>query len=254
MNFELLKLRLLKLGVSLSRPSYWGALVAGVAPAVEHRDVLRLLQVDGIIDVGANRGQFSLACRFALPGVPVVAFEPIPKEAETYRKVHGARGEVILIESALGETKGTATLHLSQSADSSSLLPIGKKQIELFENTVEVGTITVPVHRLDDFASSWPGRSRQLLKLDVQGYELNVLRGAPETLKTCDYVYAECSEVALYDGQALRAEVENFLKSRGFVAQGRYNEQMDNEQLIQADYLFSRQPLRMAAAQIGAHA
>ena len=237
---DLLKLRVLKLWVSLTRPSYWSALVVGVAPAVEHRDVLRSLTVDGIIDVGANRGQFSLACCFALPGVPVVAFEPIPMEAATFRKVHGARGEVILIESALGETKGTATLHLSKSADSSSLLPIGKKQTELFENTVEVGTITVTVHRLDDFASCWPGRSRQLLKLDVQGYELNVLRGAPETLKTCAYVYAECSEVALYDGQALRAEVEAFLGQHGFKIQGRYNEQLDNGQLIQADYLFSR--------------
>lgn len=237
---DLLKLRLLKLWVSITRPSYWSALVAGVAPAVEHRGVLRSLNVDGIIDVGANRGQFSLACRFALPGVPVVAFEPIPKEAETFRKVHGARGEVTLIESALGEAKGAATLHLSKSADSSSLLPIGKKQVELFENTVEVGTITVPVHRLDDFASCWIGRRQQLLKLDVQGYELNVLRGATETLKTCAYVYAECSEVALYDGQALRAEVEAFLGTHGFKVQGRYNEQLDNGQLIQADYLFSR--------------
>lgn len=237
---ELLKLRLAKLWVSLTHPSYWSALVVGVAPAIEHRNVLRSIEVDGVIDVGANRGQFSLACRLALPGVPIVAFEPIPKEAETYRKVHGARNEVILIESALGETKGAATLHLSKSADSSSLLPIGKKQTELFKNTVEVGTITVPVHRLDDFASSWPGRSRQLLKLDVQGYELNVLRGAPETLKACAYVYAECSEVALYDGQALRAEVEAFLGAHGFKVQGRYNEQMDDGQLIQADYLFSR--------------
>ena len=214
--------------------------MVGVAPAVEHRDVLRSLNVDGIIDVGANRGQFTLACRFALPAVPVVAFEPIPNEAETFRKVHGTRGEVTLIESALGETKGAATLHLSKSADSSSLLPIGKKQTELFENTVEVGTITVPVHRLDDFASCWLGRSRQLLKLDVQGYELNVLRGATEALKSCAYIYAECSEVALYDGQALRTEVEAFLKQHGFNIQGRYNEQMDMGQLIQADYLFSR--------------
>lgn len=237
---DLFRLRLSKLWVSLTRPSYWGALVVGVAPAVEHRNVLRSLNVDGVIDVGANRGQFSLACRFALPGVPVVAFEPIPKEAETFRKVHGAQHEVTLIESALGETKGAATLHLSKSADSSSLLPIGKKQTELFKNTAEVGTITVPVSRLDDFAGSWVGRSRQLLKLDVQGYELNVLRGATETLKTCAYVYAECSEVALYDGQALRAEVEVFLGTQGFAAQGRYNEQVNNGQLIQADYLFAR--------------
>jgi FkbM family methyltransferase len=237
---DLLKLRLLKLWVSATRPGYWSALIAGVAPAVEHRNVLRSLRVDGVIDVGANRGQFALACRLALPGVPVVAFEPIPAEAATFRKVHGARSEVTLIESALGESKGVATLHLSKSADSSSLLPIGKKQTELFANTVEVGTITVPVNRLDHFTDCWTGRTGQLLKLDVQGYELNVLRGATETLKSCAFVYAECSEVALYDGQALRTEVEAFLGMNGFSVKGRHNEQLDKGQLIQADYLFGR--------------
>lgn len=237
---DLLKLRLGKLWVSLSRPSYWSALSAGVAPAVEHRSVLISINVDGVIDAGANRGQFALACRFTLPGVPVVAFEPIPAEAAIFHKVHGHLSQVRLIESALGESKGAATLHLSESADSSSLLPIGRRQTELFEHTREIGTLTVPVHRLDDFAQCWAGRNRQLLKLDVQGYELNVLRGAVETLKSCAFVYAECSEVALYDGQALRGEVEAFLQANGFRLQGRFNEQMSRGQLIQADYLFGR--------------
>jgi FkbM family methyltransferase len=170
----------------------------------------------------------------------VVAFEPIPAEAAIFRQVHGKQPKVRLIESALGETKGTATLHLSKSVDSSSLLPIGKKQTELFENTGEIGTIKVQIQRLDDLSEHWAGRTRQLLKIDVQGYELNVLRGSVETLKSCTYVYAECSDVPLYDGQALRAEVEAFLKEQGFVVQGRHNEQWSKGQLIQADYLFKR--------------
>lgn len=248
MNLALLRLRLLKLWESLSRPSYWSALFAGVAPAVEHKDVLCTLDVDGIIDVGANRGQFTLACRLALPGVPVVAFEPIPREAATFRKVHGARREVTLIESAIGEAAGTATLHLSRSADSSSLLPIGKKQNELFAHTEEVGTITVPVQRLDDLTDRWAGRTRQLLKLDVQGFELNVLRGGVETLKFCAYVYAECSHVSLYDGQALFPEVEAFLREHGFVVTRRCNEQFDGDRLIQADYLFEREAVDPAGS------
>ncbi len=237
---ELARLRLAKLWVSVTRPSYWNALILSVAPAVEHRKVLLSLSPDGIIDVGANRGQFSLACRYAKAGVPIVAFEPIPAEAAIFRKVHARVPWVTLIESALGEQKGTATLHLSKSADSSSLLPIGRRQTELFCNTVEVGKIEVPVNRLDDLGHLWAFRTRQLLKLDVQGFELNVLRGAVETLKSCAYVYAECSEVALYDGQALRPEVEAFLARHGFVIKGRHNEQWASGELIQADYLFAR--------------
>jgi FkbM family methyltransferase len=175
-----------------------------------------------------------------LPGVTVVAFEPIPSEASTFHKVHGSIPYIKLIESALGETSGSAILHLSKSADSSSLLPIGSRQRELHHNTSEVGTIEVPIQRLDDLDVYWHPKKRFLLKLDVQGYELNVLKGAQEALKHCAYVYAECSEVPLYDGQALRPEVQSFLEARGFTLQGRYNEQWDKECLIQADYLFAR--------------
>lgn len=236
---ELTRLRFAKLKLSLLHPVCWRPLTLGVAPAIEHLSLLRPLKVDGIIDVGANRGQFSLVCQLSHAGIPMVSFEPIPREAVTFRRVHGHRAHVKLIESALGESTGTATLHLSKSADSSSLLPIGKRQTELFENTAEVGTIQVSVQRLDDLGETWAGRTRQLLKLDVQGFELNVLRGAVETLRSCAYVYAECSEVALYDGQALRAEVEAFLGEHGFFLQRRHNEQMHDGQLIQADYLFS---------------
>lgn len=237
---DLLKLRLAKIWTAIARPSFWSALYAGVAPAIEHRALLFSLEVDGILDVGANRGQFTLACRIAKPGVPVVAFEPIPAEAATFRQVHGHIPWVTLLESALGHTKGTATLHLSKCADSSSLLPIGKLQTELFGDTVEIGTINVPVNRLDDLGHLWAFRTRQLLKLDVQGFELNVLRGAIKTLESCAYVYAECSEVPLYDGQALRPEVEAFLGQHGFRLRSRCNEQRVNGELIQADYLFAR--------------
>jgi len=224
----------------MTHASCWRGLRIGVAPTVEHLPVLRSLKVDGIIDVGANRGQFTLACRLAKPGVAVVAFEPIPDEASTFRRVHSQASGVTLIESALGESTGTATLHLSKSADSSSLLPIGQRQTECFRDTAEVGTIQVTVNRLDDLANHWHGRSSQLLKLDVQGYELNVLRGAVQTLGACKFVYAECSEVELYEGQALKHEVSDFLKSKGFVEKGMFNPEYQQSKLIQADYLFER--------------
>jgi FkbM family methyltransferase len=246
MGFKLLLLRLHKLAVALSHYRCWHALALGVAPSAEHLSVLRPLAIDGIIDVGANRGQFTLACRVAKPGVPIVAFEPIPGEAETFCRVHGGSPQVLLIRSAVGDADGAATLHLSRSADSSSLLPIGRRQVELFADTSQVAEITVPVRRLDDLEASWAGRSRQLLKVDVQGFELSVLRGAVHTLKSCAFVYAECSEVELYDGQPLRAEVAAFLKGHGFAEPARFNPFFHEGQLIQADYLFSRtgDPLR----------
>lgn len=231
--------RIAKVFTSLRYPFCWKALSLGVAPVIEHLPLLRRLDVDGILDVGANRGQFSLACRIARPGIPVLAFEPIPSEADLYEKVHqGSRFS--LQRFALGEVSATAVLHLSQSKDSSSLLPIGRRQVEAFPETAEAGTMSVEVRTLDSFLPETTGRIRQLLKIDVQGFELNVLRGAREMLRSCRYVYAECSEVPLYDGQALRPEVAAFLKDAGFAEREVLNPSYIRGELIQADYLYER--------------
>lgn len=237
---DLNRLRMRKLATAITRPTCWPALRHGVAPSVEHRQVLKGLDIDGVIDVGANRGQFTLLCRLLFPGVPVAAFEPIPSEAAVFRAIHGGRPEVSLTEAALGDAHGTATLHLSQSLDSSSLLPIGSRQSELFAGTQETGTIEVPLMPLDETLARGDASARRLLKIDVQGSELRVLHGGTRTLGVCWYVYVECSEVALYEGQALREDVERFLSGQGFALRARRNEHMADGDLIQADYLFER--------------
>lgn len=240
MNLSVVQLRIAKLIGSLIRPDCWRALSFGVAPTIEHLPVLRRLDVDGVIDVGANRGQFSLACRIAMQQIPIIAFEPIPDEAKTFDAIHGRDRNITLVKCALGELRSEATLHLSRNADSSSLLPIGARQSELFPGTAESGTIKVEVQTLDDAIPLMSGRRSQLLKLDVQGYELNVLRGGIQALVLCKYVYCECSEVSLYDGQALRPEVSAFLQTHGFRESGSFNHQYHRTELIQADYLYSR--------------
>jgi FkbM family methyltransferase len=233
----LVLLRAWKLFFSLCHPQCWNGLLLGVAPSVEHRRVLEQIDGDLIIDVGANRGQFSLVSRVVKPKIPIVAFEPIPAEATIYRQALAGMS-VQLNEVALGEQMGEAPLHLSRSADSSSLLPIGEPQRKLFPKTDEVGTLRVPVRRLDDYGAQWVGNSRIFLKIDVQGYELSVLRGAVETLSRCAYVYVECSEDELYVGQALFLDVEKFLAHCGFRLQSRHNDTIVSGRLVQADYLF----------------
>jgi FkbM family methyltransferase len=237
---SLLKLRLQKMAYALTHPGCWRALRLGVAPSLEHAAVLRGIQFDHLLDVGGNRGQFSLMTRLLKPGIAIHAFEPLPEEAAVYKKVFQGVNGVVLTESALGDTDGTATIHVSGRADSSSLLPIGELQAKLFPNTAEVGTQTISVRRLDGLPELWSGWSRALLKLDVQGFELPVLRGARQALRNCAYVYAECSEVPLYEGQALYPEVAAFLAQEGFQPARRANDQWVDGKLVQADHLFVR--------------
>lgn len=233
-------MRLLKAWFSATHPRCWWALAHGVAPSIEHREGLRGLDVDLVLDVGANRGQFTLMARLLLPQVPIRAYEPLSDEAAVYRLIHGVQPGIELFELALGDAEGSAVLHVSGQADSSSLLPIGELQARLFPRTAEVGTRRVAVATLDSLGGHWGYARRALLKLDVQGFELNVLRGAKVALQHCAFVYAECSEVPLYSGQALRTDVESFLRTEGFVFRARFNPSFANNRLVQADYLFCR--------------
>ena len=237
---DLMCLRFAKVWFALTRPRCWRALARGVAPSIEHREVLQNLDCDLVLDVGANRGQFTLMMRLLHPRVPVHAYEPLPTEAAVYRAVHGGQAGIELHELALGDQPGTAELHVSSRADSSSLLPIGELQAKFFPSTAEVGTKSVHVATLDSLDCHWKEATRALLKIDVQGVELNVLRGATAALRHCALVYVECSDVPLYDGQALRPEVEGFLQAQGFSPHGRFNHSFVNGRLVQADYLFDR--------------
>lgn len=147
-------LRFQKLLFSIFHSSCWKALAHGVAPSIEHRRTLASLNFDFIIDVGANRGQFSLISRLVKTRMPIVAFEPLPREAKIFRKVFFGK-DVQLHQVALGDKAGEADIHLSRSADSSSLLAIGKMQTDLFPTTYEIGVLKVPIKRLDDFESDW---------------------------------------------------------------------------------------------------
>ena len=237
-GFRILKLRLYKLWSCLTTPFCWQPLLKGVAPAVEHRYVLKSLHPDLIIDVGANRGQFSLVSRMLFPFVPIYAFEPIPFEASVFKSVHVLASHVHLFCCAIGHYSGHATLHLSASSDSSSLLPIGKVQTRLFPNTSEVGTLNVPITRLDEYFNLWCNNTALLLKIDVQGFELNVLRGSLRTLSLCAYVYVECSDIALYKGQSLQSDVHSFLLAHGFFLSCITNKHIVAGSLVQADYLY----------------
>lgn len=80
-----------------------------------------------------------------------------------------------------------------------------------------------------------------MLKIDVQGFELELLKGATELLPHIQDVYVECSFIELYQGQALASEVIDLLRDHGFTLRGFYNPQYDNGgAAIQADLAFSQ--------------
>jgi len=242
MNWDLFIIRLRKLALIAMDGAYRRAFLRhGVAPAIEHTDVLRTMPFDLVADVGANRGQFSLLCRRLRPRARIVAFEPLRGPADVYRALFASDSGVTFNSVALGPMRGEMEINISRRDDSSSLLPISKAQTENYPGTERIGGDQVTVAPLTDFIGRLDLRVPSLLKIDVQGFELEVLKSAEALLPHFHWIYAECSFVSLYEGQPLADDVITFLDMHGFTLSGRHNPSHGKTgALLQADLLFTR--------------
>jgi FkbM family methyltransferase len=217
-------------------PAFWPALLRGVMPGVEHMQAIEPLSVATLIDVGANRGQFSLLTRYVFPQAEIHAFEPLEHERRILRSV--VADPVKQYAVALGAAPGEATFFVTSRRDSSSLLKPANEQRQAYGVTL-ASSIRVPVARLADVLDVSQLTRPILMKLDVQGGELDVLRGAAEFLPIIDAIYAEASFVELYEGQPLAGEIVSFLVGRGFTLRGVYNHSVTVDLgPAQADFLF----------------
>lgn len=221
--------------------TYRNAVLKGSAAGIEHEKVLRKLDCNTIIDVGANKGQFALAARKCFPKAKIYSFEPLTHPAEIFEKVFSDDKNVKLFRFAVSSESGETEIHISHREDSSSLLPISEKQNEMFPGTYEVGTEKIVMKRLNEVLNITDMAKPVLMKIDVQGFELSVLKGSVELLGEIKYIYSECSYIELYKGQALFPEISAFLENYGYKLAGEYNTSYDNKgDPIQSDFLFER--------------
>jgi FkbM family methyltransferase len=224
----------------LARPYFLSALVRHrVAAASEHLAPIRFCAANTLIDVGSNKGQFSLAFRNLRPHARIIAFEPLAEAADTYERVFVGDPLVDLHRVALAGRAGSARFHVTDRTDSSSLLRPGNSQERAF-GVHYASTIEVSVKRLDDSVDVSALESPIMLKVDVQGGELNVFEGCA-SLTDLDFIYVELSFVELYEGQPLFQEVCDYLSIRGFAVAGLYNQVTTTEfGPTQVDALFKR--------------
>jgi len=232
--------RLKKLSKIITDPFLVSALLKGAAAGTEHGSALRGLNLDLIVDVGANRGQFALIARKVFPLAKIHSFEPLEEPAQIFKRIFGGDPNVTLHICAIGREKTTATIHITRDDDSSSLLPVTKLQSGLFTGATEKETRQVPVLPLSQALGGAVIPPASLLKIDVQGFELEVLKGCEDILRKFSHLYIECSFIELYEGQALAHEVISYLDQFGFALTGVYNLYYEkNGMAVQGDFLFT---------------
>ena len=212
-------------------------------------DLLERCGTTVILDVGANMGQWSGEVRRQGHRGRIVSFEPVPEAFAVLNAKSDSLRPHHCHPIALGGIDGEARLQVSHDTVCSSLLDPSVHLTELYPSAAVRQSIPVPVRRLDTLACTVIKPSdRAYLKIDTQGFELEVLSGATGCMDQIVAVEVEMSLQELYAGQALLPEVWCFLTGHGFqpfwIERGYADSQ--TKAMLQVDALFVR-PACLAA-------
>jgi FkbM family methyltransferase len=197
-----------------------------------------------LLDVGANIGQYALRTRNAGYRGRIVSFEPMRAAFAELSARAAADPAWECRRHALGSSAAESEIHISRNSYSSSLLEIEDRHLRTAPESAYVGTESISVLPLDSIWDEVVGSSdRTFLKLDVQGFELEALRGAERSLPALVGVQCELSLVPLYAGGPTQREVMEHLDAAGFRLAGFEPALFDPEtaELLQADGIFIRE-------------
>jgi FkbM family methyltransferase len=149
------------------------------------------LEPDAILDVGGNVGEFATRVRNIYPDALLTSFEPVPQLARANRE--RARGRWLVEEVALGAKRGTFPLHICTNQHSASTMrPPGPGRRTHFGISDHWQDVMVPTRQLDEYADRCRGCT--VLKVDVEGFEGEVLLGARDVLLACTVVVVEVQQ------------------------------------------------------------
>jgi FkbM family methyltransferase len=200
-------------------------------------------EVKVVYDIGAATGEFATALAKQRNVRQVCAFEPLPGSWRTLAEKSKGQTKIACYNTALGEQAGTVKFFVTADGDSSSCLPPSKVQGKAFPQRGLTAEIDVPVATLDGFVAQHKLPQADVVIMDVQGYELHVLRGAANCLSGVRFCILECCFVPLYDGAPLVDDIWAYMKERGWRVVGMGPQHCDAEgRPIFMDLVFERAP------------
>lgn len=201
------------------------------------------LGIKTVIDIGANNGQFARLARTVFPDAKIYSFEPLPDCYAELRSALPGDTKFFPIECGIGSKEQTLDFYRSFHTPSSSFLKMEEFHKEAFPYSVEGQAetpIEVKVMTLDAVLADANIEDNILIKIDVQGYELEVIEGAGALLERSKVLILEMSFAKLYAGQPLFHDVYQRMCGLGFRFNGSLA-QMEHPhtgEVVQTDAIF----------------
>lgn len=185
-----------------------------------------------VYDVGASDGSWSQELKELFVDSEFFLFEPLPDYSSTLQSLEKSDDNYRYMGCGLGSE--TAELEFNSHDGQSSFL-----SSEQWKGDV----IRVPVRTIDDLVSSSDCPCPDLIKADIQGFEIEMLKGAEETLRNCSFLFLEVSWIQIYEGGPAAGEVFGYLAARGFHIYdiSSYSQRPYDRRLTQSDVLFAHE-------------
>ena len=216
-------------------------LFKGVAANIELLPLIKKIKnINTLIDVGSNKGQFVLLCIKFFPNLLIYSFEPIKEALIKQKNLLSFKNNIYFYNTGIGNKNKIINFFITNRADSSSFLTINKSK-NYNKNYYVKEKRKIKIQKLDQILNNKKLIKPVLIKIDVQGFELEVLKGSKKTLPNIDYLLLEVSKNQMYNKQAIELEIINFLKNEKFrIMESSKWKKINNTEFMQRDILFKR--------------
>ena len=186
---------------------------------IDHRRarILASLGISTVLDAGASNGRYGMTLRRQGYRGQIISIEPLSGQFIELERVAKSDPDWHCVNCAVGTKSGSVEINVAGNSASSSLLPMTDTHHSAAPESAYIGRELVKVRRLEDITKDVLDASdRVLLKLDVQGFEREVLNGCGKILSQVQGIEIELSFVPLYKGQPLFREMVDCLDDYGF--------------------------------------
>lgn len=209
--------------------------------SLQLQKLLSYNKIETIIDIGANAGRYAIDIRTNGFKGRIISFEPLSDAYNLLKKNSREDAEWIVPgRMALGNENGEIEINVSANSESSSILPMTESHVKAAPESVYIKKEVIPIRRLDSIAIDLNLKGNIYLKIDVQGFELDVLKGASDLLSKTKGLQLELSLTTLYDGQLLMGEMVKYVEDLGFELNALFPIFIDESsgRLLQTDGVF----------------
>ena len=191
-----------------------------------------------ILDIGGSVGNTAELYANAFPLDKIYVFEPIRSSFEMLQQNTRKYPNITIENKAIGNEIGRRTIQLANRISSSSLFKLKETRYkEGFGNKIALdGTEEIEITSLNEYLPR--GTSIKIMKLDVQGYEIEVLRGASNHMENVDLIVVEVSNHDGYESAPKYYEVDKLIRENGFVISDLFPNSKERNQLLEWDIIY----------------